>query len=142
MTTIISAAIRFIEVTERPEGADLWLTPAHFEAVTGFALKPEGFCRDALCVPMPPARATQLRRGSASNSAINIAAFAASDGTAMGRQRRGRLLGARRTGRSAQRRVAVTRSAGFRTAGSATESPHRLSDYRGLKVLLASWASW
>jgi len=31
----------------------LWLTASDAERATGWTLKPEGMCRDDLCVPMP-----------------------------------------------------------------------------------------
>ncbi len=140
MTTIISAD-EVIEVSERPEGADLWLTPAHFESVTGFALKPEGFCRGALCIAVPPARATQLRRGSATSSAINIAEFAALTERPW--------VGSDAGDCWVLEEPATARNDALQSLAAPDFElpdlhgvPHRLSDYRGLKVLLASWASW
>jgi hypothetical protein len=31
----------------------LWMSPADAAEVTGWTLKPEGMCRDDLCVPLP-----------------------------------------------------------------------------------------
>ena len=140
MTTIISPD-SVLEVTQRPEGADLWLTPADFESVTGFSLKPEGFCRGALCVPVPPARAAQVRRGSASNGAINIAAFAALTERPW--------VGSDAGDCWVLEEPAAARNDALQSLAAPDFElpdlrgvPHRLSDYRGLKVLLASWASW
>src|SRR5882672_9313302 len=33
----------------------LWMSAADAERVTGWALKPEGMCRNERCVPLPPA---------------------------------------------------------------------------------------
>ena len=140
MTTIISADT-VLEVTERPEGADLWLTPAQFESVTGFALKPDGFCRGALCIPVPPARAARLRRGRSSSSAINIAEFAALTERPW--------VGSDAGDCWVLEEPAAARNDALQSLAAPDFElpdlrgvPHRLSDYRGLKVLLASWASW
>ena len=33
----------------------LWLSAQDAERVTGWTLKPEGMCRDDVCLPLPPA---------------------------------------------------------------------------------------
>ena len=43
-------------VDARVEGERLWLDAAALEDATGWALKPEGLCRDEACVPLPPGR--------------------------------------------------------------------------------------
>src|SRR5262245_6767742 len=71
MTTIIVGdAIHDVAAT--PSAKDLWLAPAQFEAINGFTLKPEGFCRNALCIPIPPKRDAEFHR----SGTINIAKFA------------------------------------------------------------------
>ena len=136
MTTIISTGT-INEVPERADGADLWLTPARFEAVTGFALKPEGFCRGAVCVPVPPGREPQFRLG----DEINVAAFAAlTERPWVGSESRDTWV----LEEPAQARNETLQS----LDAPDFELPdldgrmHRLSDHRGKKVLLASWASW
>ena len=136
MTTIISGG-SIHRVNDRPDGADLWLTPKQFEAVTGFALKPEGFCRDAICVPIPAGREAHYRH----NRKINLAAFA-------------NLTHRPWVGSETGDTWVLEEPAEARNeALQSLEAPdfelpdldgklHRLSDYRGKRVLLASWASW
>jgi hypothetical protein len=136
MTTIISTG-GVHKVTDRPDGTDLWLTPQKFEAVTGFALKPEGFCRDAVCIPIPPGRERHVHHG----RKVNIAAFAELTHRPW--------VGTESGDCWVLEEPADARDAALRSL----EAPdfalpdldgrtHRLSDYRGSKVLLASWASW
>jgi len=136
MTTIISGD-SVHDVAARSDGGDLWLAPAQFETVSGFTLKPEGFCRDAVCIPIPPRRATEFQRG----DAINLAQFAA-------------LTHRPWVGSDAGDVWVLEEPADARNDSlQSLEAPdfelpdvdgtmHRLSDYRGRKVLLASWASW
>lgn len=124
-------------VSVRREGDGLWLDAATFTRVTGFTLKPEGFCRGALCIPVPPQRALQFVNG----DALNVRAFA---------EQAGQVLVADDGGEHWM----LSESAGARrsqlVSGIAPDfalpdidgNIVRLSDLRGKKVLLASWASW
>ena len=44
-------------------GDGLWLSAGDFKRVSGFELKPEGFCKDAQCYPVPPARTAEFEGG-------------------------------------------------------------------------------
>ena len=44
-------------------GEDLWLSAPDVERATGWALKPEGFCKGDVCVPVPPNRAGDFVAG-------------------------------------------------------------------------------
>ena len=47
---------------------DLWLSRPDLERATGWSLKPEGFCKGSLCVPVPPARAAAFVDGERANA--------------------------------------------------------------------------
>ena len=136
MTTIISTGT-INEVPERADGSDLWLTPAHFAAVTGSTLKPEGFCRGAVCVPVPPGRERQFRH----DNKINVAAFAnLTERPWVGSESRDTWV----LEEPAQARNETLQSldAPDFELPDLTGRILRLSDHRGKKVLLASGASW
>ena len=49
----------------------LWIPKPEVESLTGWTLKPEGFCKEELCVAIPPDREGEFVRG----DAVNVAAF-------------------------------------------------------------------
>jgi hypothetical protein len=119
------------------EGERLWLTPAELETATGWSSRPEGFCRGSVCVPAPAGREGELIRG----GRIDVAALwrhlgqpivHSTDGSAW-------VLGT----------AAADRAAALRSLQAPDFSLpdrdgrlHSLSEHRGTKVLLVSWASW
>ncbi len=115
-------------------GDALWLDTSQLEAATGFHLEPQGFCRGELCAPVPPGEAARLR----ADGRANVLALA-------GQLRRPVVRD------DAHGVISVGPEPGSRLAGA--EAPdftlpdfegrqHSLSQYRGKKVLILSWASW
>src|SRR5262245_7637293 len=41
------------EVTPAEPGDDLWVSPEDLTRISGFVVKPQGACLDAICVPLP-----------------------------------------------------------------------------------------
>ncbi len=117
-------------------GDDLWLAPEELTRATGWEVKPEGVCAGDTCVPIPASRAQEWQ----GDGGFNLSAFA-------------RHLGQPAVS-DAERSVWVFgEPAGGGSAATSVEAPdftlpdldgrmHSLSDYRGKKVLLLSWASW
>jgi len=108
----------------------LWLSADDAERVTGWSLKPEGMCRNDVCVPMP------VREGR-----VDVAAFwrrldrpvvsdAAGDTW---------VLGAGADQRNAA--LAGLMAPDF-TLPDLDGAPHTLSALRSEKVFLCTWASW
>ena len=135
MAVILSQLGEF-EVPAGPaEG--LWLEPEQATAVSGWELRLEGLCRGDVCVPVPPGKAETL----AADGKINLAAFWDQMGMPIAHSADGDVWA---LGESAENRAAELR---------AREAPdfalpdlsgvqHSLSNHRGKKVLLATWASW
>lgn len=120
---------------------DLWVTTAELTQATRFELKPQGVCREELCFPIPKPRRAEFLKTVAKASWFNLSAFA----------------------RLVKQPVAREPAAGVHTFGprpdqqnahiSSLVAPdftlpdkdgrsHSLSDFRGKKVLLVTWASW
>ena len=111
----------------------LWMSPADSEKVTGWTLKPEGMCRAELCVPLPAS--------AVGTNEVDVAAFwkklggpvIASD------QRDVWALGAPPEERNAA--LEGLEAPDF-TLPDVNGVPRSLSQLRGKKVFLATWASW
>ena len=50
---------------------ELWLSTTDATAITGWSMKPEGFCKGDVCVSTPSGQADNFVRG----DAINVSAF-------------------------------------------------------------------
>lgn len=111
----------------------LWMSASDAEKVTGWTLKPEGMCRGELCVPLPAA--------AVKGKDVDVAAFwtklggpvvAAEDGEVW-------ALGAPADERNAA--LEGLQAPDF-TLPDVDGTPRTLSQLRGKKVFLATWASW
>jgi hypothetical protein len=124
-------------VAAEPRNEELWLAPSELEHV-GWTLEPEGLCRGPLCVPIPPARRPEFVRA---DGAVNLAALARHRGQAVVHDaERGVWV----CGPAGELRDATRRSllAPDFTLPDLDGRLHSLSQFRGRKVLLNSWASW
>lgn len=121
----------------RAEGDALWLAPKDAEAVTGWTLKPEGFCKGDACVPVPPGRKAEF----VGDDEVNIAALWRHMGQPLVRDSTGAIWS---LGTSAAQRAGQLDSleAPDFTLPDLAGQFHALSSYRGNKVLVLSWASW
>lgn len=136
MTTIMTMDERHEVQPARVEKDRLWLSTADTHRVTGFELKPEGLCRDVLCVPVPRGDKSFVSKG-----LIDVAGFWRHMGHPAVSDRDGNtwVLG---LGDDERREKLETLEAPDFTLPDLDGRPHRLSDYRGQKVFLATWASW
>lgn len=135
MTVILSQLGEF-EVPAGPPGG-LWLEPEQATAVSGWELRPEGLCRGDVCVPVPPSKAETL----VADGKINLAALWDHMGMPIAQSADGDVWA---LGEGAENRAAELRSleAPDFTLPDLAGVQHSLSDHRGKKVLLATWASW
>lgn len=111
----------------------LWMSPADAEKVTGWTLKPEGMCRADLCVPLP-ASALGVNE-------VDVAAFWTKlGGPVIATDRRDAwALGAPADDRNHALEGLVAPDF---TLPDVDGVPRSLSQLKGTKVFLATWASW
>jgi hypothetical protein len=137
MVTVVTDEGEAALAGAEPARGQLWLSAADAASATGWTLKPEGLCRDDRCVPLPPGRERELAR----DGRIDAAALWRRLGRPVVHSDRGDVWV---LGRSAEDRAADLRSleAPDVTLPDPSGRPHSLSDHRGKKVLLVTWASW
>ena len=137
MVTIIHGDRETEIARARVVGDALWLSSADVERATGWTLTPDGFCRDNACVPIPFDREAAMVDG----DAIDIAALWRYIGHPVVRNDTGRAWV---LGTAAGERADALRSlvAPDFTLPDLDGRRHTLSDHRGKKVLLVTWASW
>lgn len=124
-----------------PSEADLWVTPAQVTEITGYTPKPEGLCRDEICIPISRKPADGFVRSKDGGELFNLTKLAEKLSQPVVTD--------------AKRRIWSFGPAGSKSSGGAAPViapdfalPDRqgktvkLSDFRGKKVLLLSWASW
>jgi hypothetical protein len=129
MTTILTPTAEY-----RVETRDgLWMSAADAEKVTGWTLKPEGMCRAELCVPLPAA--------AVKGKDVDVAAFWTKLGGPVVAAETGEVWA---LGVPADERNAALEGleAPDFTLPDVDGTPRTLSQLRGKKVFLATWASW
>jgi hypothetical protein len=114
-----------------------WLDSIDLREATGFELKPEGLCRDHLCFPIPRGREAEVTR----DGAVNVAAFWRLRNAPLAASRDGDIWSLGEPPAERANLLQSLEAPDFTLPDSAGRM-HSLSDYRGRKVLLATWASW
>ena len=135
MTVILSRLGEF-NVNDEPTG-ELWLEPEQAAVASGWELRPEGFCRGDICVPVPLNKAEIL----IADGKVNLSAFWNHMGMPAAASIDGDVWA---LGEGAESRAVELQSldAPDFTLPDLAGVQHSLSDYHGKKILLATWASW
>jgi len=133
---------RVVEIERTlPDATELWVTPADLTRVNDFVLKPEGACLAELCIPVLQDRDSDMYVTRSNQGWFNLTGLADKlqqayvsdfdDGVwsfgAMPLERQSFLRGGM--------------APDFEMADR-DGNPVKLSDFRGKKVLLLTWASW
>ena len=111
----------------------LRVSSADTELLTGWILKPEGMCHDELCVPL----SEDTRR----DAKIDLAAFWQMLGNPVASDPSGEVWVLGTGAESRANTLAGLEAPDFELPDLAGV-PHRLSELRGRKVFLTTWASW
>jgi hypothetical protein len=123
------------------QGGALWLDGEELKRVSGWEYKPDGFCRGEVCVPVPAARKSEFVADEGGGARYNLAALASllgcpvvTDGA-----HHAWCFGA---AASERKRVLTSLDAPDFSLPDLDGKMYSISDYRGKKVFLVSWASW
>ena len=124
----------------REEAGQLWITTADLRRATRFEVKPQGVCRDELCFPLPKAKQQDFLRKEQGGAWFNITGFAALVRQPVAHDA---ALAIWYFGlRADQRQQLSSLQAPDFTLPDINGKPHRLTDFRGKKGFLVTWASW
>ena len=123
------------ELKAEADGDTLRVADKALGAALGWELKPEGFCKDDLCYPVPPRSTVVTAAG------IDLRGFADLIGRplALDAEERAGYLGVAAAERA--ERLAALEAPDF-TLPDLDGRMHSLSDSKGKKVLLAAYGSW
>jgi hypothetical protein len=118
---------------------DLWMTLADLKRATGFVIKPQGICRDELCFPIPRGRRSAFLSRQRSTTWFNLSEFARLLRQPVAREAEVWYFGPRPDEQNGFIKSLIAPD--FKLPDMNGRA-HSLSDFRGRKVLLLTWASW
>lgn len=122
-------------------GGDLWLPLLDLAPATGWELKPEGVCRDEACIPVTDTLADEILSEADGETWFNLTAFARYVEQPVAYDPGTRAWSFGPPAYEQQSRTGTGLAPDF-TLPDFEGRPHALSDYRGKKVFLLTWASW
>jgi hypothetical protein len=131
--TILSEEVRTVEATARHD--HLLIEPTDLSEALGWELKPEGLCRDDVCVPVRDAASLHH------DGMLDIAAVAGALGRAVIVDPLAGIAAVAVEPERRQQALDGLHAPSF-TLADLGGTPHRLDEWRGKKKLLFAFASW
>jgi hypothetical protein len=122
-------------------GQALWITEKDLRAATGFYVKPKGICRDELCFPIPAKRKADFLSKRGGVSWFNLTEFASLIKQPVARDEKNRVWYFGPRAQSHEAYLETLEAPNF-TLPDVNGKQRSLSDFRGRKVMLVTWASW
>ncbi len=123
----------------KSEGNNLWLSLDDLRATTGWELKPQGICKGEVCVPIPAGREKDFVR--ADGKQFNLSALARQLNQPSVHDDVHAVWYFGEAVNSKDNSWQSLQAPDF-TLPDLDGRLHSLSEYRGKKILLVSWASW
>lgn len=120
---------------------DLWITTGDLTRATRFTIKPQGVCRDELCVPLPKNRRAEFISQKGATTWFNLSAFARLIKQPFVTDQKNDIWYFGAPAAEQNRHLTSLEAPNF-TLPDINGKLHSLSDFRGKKVLLVTWASW
>lgn len=136
---LVLANDRTTRLDAREPTDDLWIRTDRMEEATGWTLKPQGACFGELCVPLNDAERREWVHETEDGTWFDVSTLAAKVGQKIVRDGDVWSLGTVPLARK------TTLESGIAPDFRMTDRTGRevcLSDFRGRKVLLVTWASW
>lgn len=127
--------------TTLPDPNDLWVTKADLPKANGFELKPEGACLDEICIPIRQSEDSSLFVTRQGTGWVNVTELARilKQAVVTDYDSQTYSLGAIPVQRASFVRDALAPDFELNDWRGET---YRLSDFKGKKIMLLSWASW
>ena len=130
------------EVSAAPEvSSDFWITTSDLTRATRFVIKPQGVCRDELCFPLPKNHAAEFVSKKGATTWFNLSNFARLIKQSFVADQKNNIWYFGVRGEDQNGYLASLEAPNF-TLPDLNGKLHSLSDFRGKKVLLVTWASW
>ena len=123
------------------DGDALWLTLAGLMSASGWELKPEGVCKDEICVPVPDERLTALIRNEPTGTMFNLTEFARLIQQPVAHDEKNASWYFGPAAWEWKTRLTSTEARDF-SLPDLNGLMHSLSEFRGRKLFLLFWASW
>jgi hypothetical protein len=124
-------------VDAKSTDSGLWLSRDALKRISGWEFKPQGFCKGEVCVPVPAARKSEF----VADEHYNLAALANLLGQPVvsDAEHHAWCFG---EAAAERKRMLTSLDAPDFSLPDLDGKMHSLSEHRGKKVLLVSWASW
>jgi len=124
-----------------PDVQDLWVSPEDFTRINGFELKPQGACYKDMCVPVKQDADNELFVKRDGQSWLNVSKFASKVQQAFVSDQESKVWSFGMVPSSRKSFLDSAIAPDFELKGRDGDLV-KLSDFRGKKVLIITWASW
>ncbi|MCG8637800.1 MAG: hypothetical protein MI863_28495 [Desulfobacterales bacterium] len=138
--------VRLLDGSDRPGSDDpgsdnLWIRTDELEGSTGFSLTPHGVCREDLCIPLPGGDEPAMVCSRRNRDWFNYSALARKTGQPVACDRSARVWSLGPVPAIRETTLGAGLAPDFKIKDRSGRLI-RLSDFRGKKVLVTTWASW